>query len=216
MVLKDSPDLSLIDDLVGGLTIMDIAKNIFFLIGSILGILAFAQSFFKPALDSNRKRWAEIQEYVNDTDFREVQSGTWNHRVDGRSLFRIDRLTHDIGEDAEYLRFGPVLRKQYEKVLSELVETRDSYRDLVQVPYWEPVVGGNAEAPANWRFNRSAFIGDKGYPDGYAPHLEEATARAEKMRTVYKKLALLSELHLWEVPFAHWIIAHRVKKTAEI
>lgn len=195
---------------------MGIVKDIFFLIGSIFGILAFTQTFFKSAMEANRKRWAQVREVADDTDFREVQAGTWNHRVRGLNLGRIETMIHDIREDAEYLRFGPPLRRHYLEVLAELVEAHGRYRELVQVPEWEPTFASDgSEAPLDWAFNRAAFIGDRGYPDDYASHLEDATAAAANMRTVYKKLATLSDLHLWEVPVAGWIVARRVRETAE-
>jgi Zn-dependent oligopeptidase len=76
---------------------MEFAKNIFFFIGSVMGILAFFKPLLEPLLEKNRQRWEKLQQVVTEDDFTNLGYQTWDSRyIKDKNLDRIQRLMHDI------------------------------------------------------------------------------------------------------------------------
>lgn len=119
---------------------MELAKNIFFFIGSVMGILAFFKPLLEPLLEKNKQRWEKLQQGVTENDFANIEHQTWNSRyIKDTNLDRVEKLMYDIENKTEYLRFGPFLKKYYESEINELLRLYLCFRELVQVPEWEPV-----------------------------------------------------------------------------
>ncbi|MDQ3817224.1 MAG: hypothetical protein M3362_05980 [Acidobacteriota bacterium] len=52
-------------------------KDIFFFIGSLLGIVAFIKTIIEPMVESNRARWKEVKERIREEDFINLESEIW-------------------------------------------------------------------------------------------------------------------------------------------
>jgi hypothetical protein len=191
---------------------MEFAKNIFFFIGSVMGILAFFKPLLEPLLEKNRQRWEKLQQVVTEDDFTNLGYQTWDSRyIKDKNLDRIQRLMHDIENKPEYLRFGPFLKKYYESELNELLRLYMCFRQLVQVPEWEPVGHlKGAEQEPGWCFNKKAFDKGNGYGEDYADDLYIASWYAQRMRNSYRRLSVLADIHLVEIPMAWWIVPKRM------
>ncbi len=196
---------------------MELAKNIFFFIGSVMGILAFFKPLLEPLLEKNRQRWEKLQQVATEDDFANIEFQTWNSRyIVDENLERVSRLMSDIESKPEYIRFGPFLKKLYEGELHELLRLYRCFRELVQVPEWEPV--GYAEDSGSvpgWRFNKKAFDKGRGYAEDYADHLYIASWYAQRMRNSYRRLSVLADIHLVEIPIA-WRIAQKGMAAIEL
>jgi len=191
---------------------MEFAKNMFFFIGSVMGILGFFKPLLEPLLESNRQRWEKLQQVVTENDFENLELQTWYSRyIKDENLDRIERLMDDILSKSEYLRFGPFLKKHYESELSELRRLYVCFRQLVQVPEWIPVGHSKgSEQEPGWDFNKNAFDKGNGYGEDYADDLYIASWYAQRMRNSYRRLSVLVDIHLVEMPMAWQIVPKRM------
>ena len=86
------------------------AKEIFLLIGAMLGIVAFCQTMLDPILESNRKKWEEIKKHIDELHFQNLE-----FEIEQRCLVNMDTLrpienfVMDIRNDVEYLKVRPLL-----------------------------------------------------------------------------------------------------------
>jgi hypothetical protein len=183
---------------------METAKDIFFFIGATLGMLAFFKTLLEPALNKNREKWKKVFEVVTDVDFQSVEHGTSSYLVRGKNLQRIECLVQDYYQKADYTQFNALLSNIYTEYFRELVAAHSEYRELVQVNEWLPDENGD------WRFNKMAFAGEDRIPRNYHKHIFKAEIAAEKMRHSFKKLEALSDLELWQIPFARKFVAKRI------
>ena len=187
-------------------------KDAFFFVGSILGITAFVKTIIDPMIEGNKRKWEEVKNHIQEQDFINLAIEIWqSRRVHEETLGRIRQFIRDIEQGAEYLRFGPVLNKRYNQHLQNLRALYSQLRNLIQVPYWEPVTyedeeGGKLEC---WQFNKQFFLKENLHGRAYVEHLDAAAELAEKMRLEFRQLSVLSSLHLVEIPFARKIIAKR-------
>lgn len=192
--------------------IMEFAKNMFVLIGSVIGILVFFKPLLESLLESNRQRWEKLQQIVTENDFEYLEFQTCSSRyIKDENLDRIQRLMYDIKDRPEYLRFGPFLKKRYESELSELLRLYGCFRQLVQVPQWIPVGRSKgSEQEPGWCFNKDAFNKGRGYPEDYADDLYIVSWYAQRMRNSYRRLSVLADIHLVEIPLAWRIVSKRM------
>ncbi|MFN3311779.1 MAG: hypothetical protein ACK40R_08775, partial [Thermomonas sp.] len=78
---------------------------------------------------------------------------------------------------------------------------------------WEPKSHGEGEAQTYcWDFNKDAFRGEQGFPEGYAAHLDECVDRARSVRRAYQRFQIVADLHLLEAPLAGWLLKRRARQ----
>ncbi len=210
---------------------MELAKNIFFFIGSILGIFAFLKTLIDPAFTANKQKWEAAKEHLTEQDLIELSRQTYlSRRIRDEQLIRAGSFVHDIENDAEYLQFGPPFRKLFEEHKKALVSDFWHVLQHVQVPYWQrnsPDEGdeGNSywsidknyfytelpEALNESDSSRSRRISDKAFEN----NLNEAYDAVHRMRTHYRAIGVLSSLHAFEAPFARQIVRKRSRIPAK-
>lgn len=187
---------------------MDTLKDIFFFVGSVLGIIAFSKTLLDPIMEANRRKWEQVKMRVTELTFRDIEySVEMARRIDDEMLLQIHFFIRDIEEGAEYLRFGPVLRKHYQRHLKNLCNLYRAFRKYVQVPYWDIIYNSrNGSERKDWVFQKEYFEKERPDIDEYVEHLNAASELAEKMRTEFQALSILSGLHIVELPFATRIV----------
>jgi len=117
---------------------MDIIKDIFFLFGSLLGILAFIRTVIQPALSDNLQKWEELKKIITEDDLMNIaDSIDMAYSVDDQLLLKLTRFAHDIEEDSEYLRFGPPFRNRYSRIKNDILNQYRELRQRIQVPFWD-------------------------------------------------------------------------------
>ena len=82
----------------------------------------------------------------------------------------------------------------------------------MQTPNWEPVgdVTDSEGQVMGLKLNRDAFEHHNHRCDGhYAVNIDNAAEQAEKMRTEFRAISILANLHLLELPFARQIVRER-------
>jgi hypothetical protein len=193
-----------------------LAKDIFFFVGSTLGILAFFKSAIDPLLDANRQRWKQVAAKVDDNDLRALEVYVYQaRRVPAELLDRIYALVRDIEEDAEYVRFGPILRRCYAQHLRAFVRQYYALRKLIQVPFWEPERekhNGKETEEFAWEFQKDYFFSSDYSGISYECHLGSAADTVEALRVEYKALSILSDLHAVELPFTCLLLPRRLRQ----
>jgi len=193
---------------------VQLLKDIFFFLGSVLGIIAFMKTIIEPMVESNKAKWKETKERITEEDFINLEFDIWQaRRIRDETWSVLRSFIRDIEEGAEYLRFNSIFKKLYQKSLQNLSTLYWQLTQLIQVPYWEPHIEVDEEGTEFHfrRFNKQFFF-KPGYDgEGYVDHLEAAAEIAEKMRIEFRKLSVLSNLHSVQIPFAKRIIAREAR-----
>ncbi len=191
---------------------METAKDIFFLIGSTLGIFAFARSLAKPVVKSNQEKWEAVQENLTEEDIAELGHQVYfARRVRADLLRKISSFVEDIRQDKEYLRVGTFWRGRFEDRKKAIVDHYSNLRDYVQVPYWEPKSQEiDGEEFRVWEFSKSYFdFEHDGAYDDYIDHLDEAADCVNDIRREYRAMSELANAQLVEIPIAPLLAERR-------
>jgi hypothetical protein len=192
---------------------METAKDIFFFVGSFLGILAFLRISVDALRIRDRRAWDHFREMITEADLRNLEFQVeLSRRIDSQLLSRLGNLVNLIQHDDENVRFGPLLRKHFRRHLDSFVRLYFELREFVQVPWWQPErAEGDGEADRiDWFFCKKAFFSGE-YPQAgtYVDHLRMAADIVAAMRVEHRALSTLSELDLVEIPLAARIVRRR-------
>lgn len=190
----------------------ELIKEIFFTLGSIAGVLALARPVIEQKYQRDLERINYVKELINeqtiiDLDYQLYQA----RRVPDSTFNTLNHLFHLLDTNHEKVRFSGPIRKWVRALLLELEEQYRLLRELVQVDMWEPRTVANGQV--YWYFNKEAFKENgQGVPTKYSEHLDSAGRLAKEMQHAYKKFLIAAELHLYEIPFAKWLLPKRYKK----
>lgn len=199
---------------------MELAKDIFFFIGSGLGILAFLKALFEPAFSDNRQKWDKVKERLTEQDLIDLQHQIHQSlRIRDELLSKVFHFVHDIEEDADYLHFGPPFRRQFQKHKAGLRKEQQHLIDYVQVPYWEYQFvddEDNEEDRSYWKVNKTYFYRELSATaserdQAYQDNLNGASDAIDQIRIHYRAMGILANLHVFQAPFARQIAKKRSK-----
>lgn len=190
---------------------MQVAKDIFYFIGSVLGILAFFRPFAEPVVKENREKWEAVQEKLSEEDLVELINQIHLDRVDSKLYYKVDAFNIDIIEDRKYLRIGTFWRSAFSKRKNKLVKEYGNLNANIRSPYWKPKHWGD----------RTIYSMDKDYfasteDEDYTEHLEEAIDIANDLLREYKALSMLATAKLIELPIAPWLAEKRSQQSPKI
>jgi hypothetical protein len=192
----------------------DGVKEIFFTIGALAGVFAFARPWVEGRMSRDTERAERIKNMVDQQQLVDLETSVYSSRtIYAEQLAPFNRLEHERQSNQDGVRFTGPLAAHYSRELDGLLEAYARFRFYVQVPEWEPVAlrhdDGDVQA---WQFNKTAFNDEYGIPRGYEKHLSSASEIATEMRDAFYRFQIVSETHLYEVPFARWVIPRRFKK----
>lgn len=192
----------------------DGVKEVFFTIGALAGVFAFARPWIESRMSKDTERAERIKQMIDQQQLVDLEPSVYSSRtIYSEHIAPFARLTHERETNQDSVRFTGPLGGFYSQELDSLLDAYRRFRDYVQVPEWEPVTlkfeDGEVDA---WQFNKDAFRGEDRVPRDYAGHLHEATGVAIEMREAFYRFQLVSETHLFEVPFARWLLPRRFKK----
>jgi hypothetical protein len=192
------------------MTMLQLAKEVFLLVGAMLGVLAFCKTMLDPVMESNRKKWEEIKKHLDEDDFITLDHEVWDlRRISVETINKFTNFIVDIEQDAEYLRFGPVLRSQFASHLLKLRSHYREFRQYVKSPYWD-----TDSRFDNDPFFRGALVLNKlafakpphNKIEDYTVNLFKAAELVETMRVDFRSIGILANLHVLEIPFARRVI----------
>jgi hypothetical protein len=204
---------------------VELVKDIFFFIGSALGIFAFMKTLVEPAFADNRQKWEALKEHLTEQDLINLQHQVYvSRRVRDELLDRVIYFVHDIEEDAEYLRFGPPFRGLFEEHKKGLISDFRCLIERVQVPYWRHnFFEDGDERESYWSVDKNYFYEElpaavnesdskkavRISEQAYENNLNEASDAVDRMRMHYRAIGILANLHAFEAPFARGIVKKR-------
>jgi len=130
--------------------------DIFTILGSILGAIAFFQNLFKPLMEYNIKRWEFIKvHYISDINFKNMQLSVGSSNLfQDYDLDKLNSFVYAIKDNLEGIRFKSFLNKAYDNLLNEIVKKYEELREYVQVPWWQPT------SAKIWLINKELFYRD--------------------------------------------------------
>jgi hypothetical protein len=173
-------------------------KDILTTVGAALGAFAFFQNFLKPMSAANKERMKFIEEnIISDLDFENLGHSAWySHSINLETLFKLDSLVDRFEKGSPGVAFKTLVLNPYAKRLRQISKTHRKYRDLVQVPYWDYVVG----APSGLRVmqkdvfyknaNTQILVGEA--DKKYQRHLEEVHDYMAQMQASFRELRKLA------------------------
>lgn len=101
--------------------IFQIVKEIFLLVGSFLGFIAFFKTMLDPVLVANKQRWEDVKKRIDEVCFQNLEHEVYvARRIDAITLRKLECFIMDIGQRREYLQFGPLLERRYGTHLDNL------------------------------------------------------------------------------------------------
>lgn len=134
----------------------------------------------------------------------------WNARAAPDCTFQaIASLQSEVKNNMEKVRFSGPSGKLLKRELVAIVDAYVHLRELIQVDYWNPITQNDVVV---WVFNKSSFNGESHVPIDYGAHLYECAYRAKEILRYYQRFQVVSEMHLYEIPFHRIILKRRFQK----
>jgi hypothetical protein len=192
-------------------------KEIFFAIGSVAGVFALTRPLIESKYQRDITRVDRIKSLIKEQALVDLEYYVYqSRRIPGDSFKAFDQLAHEVRTNQDGVRFTSMLATHLKKELDSLLLAYARLRDFVQVNEWEPrsSESDDGEQVVNWLFNRAAFEDSGGIAQGYSEHLDKATEQAVEMRKAFQRLQLVSEIHLFETPFATYLLKRRFQTNA--
>lgn len=187
-------------------------KDIFYTLGSIAGTLALLRPLAESKMQRDVSRIDRIKSLVNEQQLVELENYITGREVPRQLFIPFDQIAYEIRTNQDGIRFSGPSAKYLTKELNALIDCYLELRDYIQVPRWEP---RSFEADGikyeTWNFNKNAFEGENGIPRNYAEHIHAAEIQASEMLKAFQRFQIVSELHLFEIPLARWLLTKRFK-----
>lgn len=185
-------------------------REICYAIGSTAGVIAFIRPLLDEKLKRDQNRIDHVKELLPEQLLIDLEPEVWNSRcVPASTLSKFMQLEHEVETNQDSVRFSGPTAKHLKQCLKDIVASYNSLREYVQVPEWEP---SQREEGTLWIFNKGAFADEHGIPKNYAKHLEEAAQAASQITKAFQRFQVTAELHLYEIPFARWLLPMRYRQ----
>lgn len=116
---------------------MQTAINIFTILGSILGIVAFLLTIFSSIHQYNFEKWKKISAILDFNDLEDFCTGASVGIIYSKESDKFRILLRLIRNDSEEIQFKGFSRKRILKKFLKILELSDKFYDEVQVPNWK-------------------------------------------------------------------------------
>ena len=145
---------------------MEIAKDIFFFIGSSLGIFSFVISLIKPSLDDNRGKWKTVTNIIDEDFFKGLEDLHVTRVVTGNQIDTLENVLGHIKAEKDFLRLKFPNRRIFSKHLSRFEKYAKQFIAEINHPVWEK------EYPPH-EDGRSYSLSKQYFSNNYEDHQEE-------------------------------------------
>lgn len=188
-------------------------KEFFFAVGSVAGVIALLRPLFEAKLQRDSTRIDHIKALVKEQRLVDLEPRIYQHReVPLEDFEPFDQLAHERRTNQEVVRFSGPLASALLRELDAMLAAYFELRKYIQVREWEPrTIDIEGVEHRSWVFNRRAFDRRDGTIGDYAKHLDDAAEHAVQMKEAFQRFQIIAELHLFEVPFARWLLPRRFK-----
>lgn len=116
---------------------MQLTINIFTIIGSIIGIIAFIISVLNPVQVYNTTQWNKLNSILDLKDLEELCNGVSYGVLFKEPNSKLKHLVFLIKNDFEEVNFKGFTGNRIRKRLQQISVVSDKFYDKVQVPYWD-------------------------------------------------------------------------------
>lgn len=168
--------------------------QVFTLVGSVLGIIAFFLNFLTPISNYNKEKWGKLKQVIEPVEFNEYVTAIGQGRLPKDLHDKVITLIYFIRKDSEEIHFKFIFKNIPEKYLRELYETYYQMLDKLQVPYWDrpetPSLRDDYAFMINKEyFNEKAHGITKDYDKLFRENLDYVADKAEEMYQLYRKVS---------------------------
>lgn len=151
--------------------------NIFTIIGSIIGIIAFFLSILSSLKDYNLRKWEKVTKIINIIELEEFRKGAGNGIIYKENYLKLKDLVFFIRNRSDDIEFKGFLKNRIQNKFIQIKELYDEISKEVQVPKWE--VWGKSE--------HIEFILDKDYI------YQKTNSQEEGDRIVYESMDIVQD-----------------------
>jgi len=185
-------------------------KDVFYSLGSLAGVIALSKPIFESKYDRDMVRFEYLSNIINEKMLINLEPCIWDsRRVPGDVFAAFDRVSYEVKDNIDELRFSGPLKHWYKKELTSICENYHELRKLIQVPEWEPYKDDSSEKKMySWRFNKKFFT-ENGEYRPYDQHLFDATTKVILMKEAYQRMQIINEMHFYEFPLAKVLLPRR-------
>lgn len=173
---------------------MQFIINIFTIIGSSLGIIAFILSIVNPIQVYNKSQWTKLNTLLDLKDLEQLCDGVSFGIVYQEPDSRLRDFINLIKKDFEEVQFKGYTGKRIKQKLQKIKEAGDRFYNEIQVPNWDYVK--NNPDHIDKRLNKS-YIRKKGMTpsegdENIHAHLRAATTEIEIIMNLYRSIYKMS------------------------
>ena len=192
-------------------------KNLFYILAPIGTIFAVYNKIVESKFNRDLEKIIYIKSLVNEQALVNLEYEVYQVRQVPRQQFSpFDKISHEVKTNQETVRFSGPLAKYLKIELDNLIGAYLGLREYIQVNEWLPNEHKYEDGTKfeSWDFNKNAtaFSEDDVYPKHYGKHLDDAAEQAAKMKKAFNRFQMVSELHLFEAPFASYLLKKRFKE----
>ena len=192
-------------------------KQLFYFLAPIGTLFVIYRKIIESKFDRDLKKIDYVKSLVSEKALVNLEYEICQvRRVPIKQFDPFDQLSRELETNQEVIRFTGPLAKYLKVELGNLVEAYYGLRKYIQVDEWLPQEHKNEDGSKfeSWDFNKNAtaFTKNTVYPEGYAKHLHEAELNAAKMKKAFNRFQMVAELHLFEAPFACFLLNKRFKE----
>jgi hypothetical protein len=185
-------------------------KDIFFTIGSLAGVTSFILPILKDKLDKDISRVNYIKSIINEQELVDLELYIYeSRRVPDIIFSKLDRIRHEYKTNQDTVRFSGPTAKYLRNEIVAVINSYDRLREYIQVPGWEP---SKDSKNYSWMFNKKYFLESDHDSDKYVKHLKEAAKIAVEILRSFQHFQIVSEFHLYEIPFIKLLLKRRFAK----
>ena len=165
--------------------------NIFTIIGSILGIVAFLMTMFSSIHEHNIKKWEKLSSIIDFNDFKDFYNGVSIGIIYTNTSNKFRNLTRLIQNDSEEIQFKGLAKKKIELLFSEILSETEKFYTTVQVPEWD-VWRNDIERKINKDYFNEKFDTHQEISKHVNKSIENASNSIEKIITLYREIHSIS------------------------
>lgn len=193
---------------------LKIVKDIFFFIGSVLGVFAFFSTAINPLLKDNQEKWEKITTIISDDYFQGLEALFSTRSVTNEQLSTLWLFLDEVREDKDYLHFKFPNKNVFNKHLSNFISLVEKFDKEITPPIWDDEFSrtNRNSYRLNKEYFRENFDHHEKETNEYLKHLNYASDLVIKMRIEFRSMQRIANLRFIEIPFKKLLIMQSINK----
>lgn len=182
--------------------------------GGIALVIGGAWRYLDVRNQRDLKRAHHVISFVDERKLAALPDAVFAEwKVDDRLFDTLTDLMDQVKARREVVRFSGPLAREFHRELQGIIDAYLYFRTLIEVPEWEiQIWDEGGDSVPYWFLNKKGFAGADGVPRGYGEHLSLARQAAIDLRNAFYRFQTITEIHVFEIPFARWLLPRRLAK----